>query len=1106
MSKKQRERQQLKRLDNLFLDLQEELASGDMPAPARPVEEQGFSDLATRILVPPPALEDAALQPLAAAQEEAQPDATIPQPPAQQSDDQRTAANLDEERNNGGQPAAPAQAKSVTPSRFAALLQGNLAALQSTPQAEAFILPQDFPLQDADAGLTTLLEAGSVEQLLELLDSDPNRQWSEDERLLVEQIAGQLSLALENARLFQHNEELLQVTRIRNEELTIINSIISTASQSLDLNETLNEILPQVLGALDFQSGLVSLVNPATRSLELAIQQDLPLALVKRLEEKGLDGTLCDLVYRRAEVINIANFHEDAPLDLSSLLTMGLRSYLGIPLESRGEVVGTMCLFGNTIHTTRDLNIPLMRAIGQQVGVAVENARLFEETRLQTDHLSVLNEMGRALSGSLDLDSVFQNILHFTSQLVKTSNFFIAVYDAAGQMVSFPLVLEKGKRVEIPDHPLGNSLTDYVIRTRQPLLLNDSAEDTLAQLGIEAIVFGEETVSWLGIPMTSGEEVIGILAVQDAKDNAFTQREQNLLTAVARQAAIAIQNARLFSDNNRLLGISRRRADQLQTAAEIARDASSTLALDRLLNRAANLICEDFGYYHVAIFLMDESGEMLSIRAATGMGGDEMKRSGFKIAAASKTILGHVAQQGEMLVINDVAQDALHKPNPLLPETRAEVALPLKSGARVTGALDVHASAVGAFAAEEIAVLKILADQIAVAVENARSYEVSLQAVDEMRKADQLKSQFLANMSHELRTPLNSIIGFSRVILKGIDGPVTELQQQDLSAIYNSGQHLLNLINDILDLSKIEAGKLELAFEEDVNLADLIQSVVPTIQGLIKDKPVKLERLIAPDLPPLRADPLKIRQVLINLLSNAAKFTEQGAITVKVQAWTGAQGREEVIVRVSDTGAGISPEDRSKLFLPFSQVDGSATRKSGGSGLGLSICRHLIEMHGGEIGLESEIGMGSTFYFTLPVSQPEGAPKKISTSPLPQTPLILSVDDEWPILQLYERYLRNHGYQVYSLNDPDMAFETAKRLQPAAITLDIMMPSRDGWQVLEDLKSAPETQNIPVILCSILEEQDKGRSLGASGYLTKPILEEDLIQAIQRLNGSRQVG
>jgi signal transduction histidine kinase/CheY-like chemotaxis protein len=421
----------------------------------------------------------------------------------------------------------------------------------------------------------------------------------------------------------------------------------------------------------------------------------------------------------------------------------------------------------------------------------------------------------------------------------------------------------------------------------------------------------------------------------------------------------------------------------------------------------------------------------------------------------------------------------------------------LRVGGRIIGALDIQSDRVDVFSKDDIAVLQTLADQVAVAIENARSYELSLQAVKEIREADRLKSQFLANMSHELRTPLNSIIGFSRVILKGIDGPITELQQNDLTAIYNSGQHLLGLINDILDLSKIEAGKMDLSFEE-VNISDVISSVMSTVTGLVKDKPIRLIKKIPEDIPHVHADPIRVRQILINLFSNAAKFTDEGEITVQAGVEMSPADQPMVRISVTDTGTGIDEKDQGRLFQAFSQVDDSPTRKTGGSGLGLSISQRLVQMHGGTIGLQSAPGKGSTFYFTLPVYHEPG-------SEVPTSKLVLAIDDDPQVIRLYERFLQNAGYQVITLTDPSRAVERVAELKPFAVTLDIMMPGIDGWQVLSALKSNPNTRETPVMICSIIEEQERGFSLGASDYLVKPILEEDMVRALDRLNDSTSI-
>lgn len=276
------------------------------------------------------------------------------------------------------------------------------------------------------------------------------------------------------------------------------------------------------------------------------------------------------------------------------------------------------------------------------------------------------------------------------------------------------------------------------------------------------------------------------------------------------------------------------------------------------------------------------------------------------------------------------------------------------------------------WSADDVDLVDSIAQELALALQDVRTRELTEQALEEMQEADHLKSQFLANMSHELRTPLNSIIGFSKVILKGIDGPITENQREDLTAIYNAGQHLLGLISDMLDISRIEAGKLDLSFGL-VDLAEIISGVMTTATGLVKDKPIELVSNVPPGLPPVEGDKMRIRQVLLNLVSNAAKFTEQGEIAVSAVTME-MGGEPHVLIAVADTGIGIAPDDQEKLFVPFSQVDPSPTRKSGGSGLGLSIARHLVELHSGRIWVESEQGRGSTFAFTVPVNSPSPAP------------------------------------------------------------------------------------------------------------------------------------
>jgi CheY-like chemotaxis protein len=253
----------------------------------------------------------------------------------------------------------------------------------------------------------------------------------------------------------------------------------------------------------------------------------------------------------------------------------------------------------------------------------------------------------------------------------------------------------------------------------------------------------------------------------------------------------------------------------------------------------------------------------------------------------------------------------------------------------------------------------------------------------------------------------------------------------------------------------------------------------------------------------IKADSTRIRQVLLNLVSNSAKFTDEGSISVVIRLSNPESTSPEVLVTVTDTGVGILPEDQSKLFQPFSQVDDSPTRKTGGTGLGLSICRSLVEMHGGKIGiLSSEIGKGTTFFFTLPLEPtPVEAEEEINQGSL----TVLAVDDDAQVISLYERYLKPQGYQVVPCTNPNLALAKAKAVHPIAITLDVMMPDKDGWQVMHELKSDPATRNIPILICSILEDEDKGISLGASDYLVKPFMQDDLVGAIARLDIGNEI-
>ena len=382
------------------------------------------------------------------------------------------------------------------------------------------------------------------------------------------------------------------------------------------------------------------------------------------------------------------------------------------------------------------------------------------------------------------------------------------------------------------------------------------------------------------------------------------------------------------------------------------------------------------------------------------------------------------------------------------------------------------------------------------------SNEELSQANDRVIEADRLKSEFLANMSHELRTPLNSVIALSGILLARMDGDLTEEQEKQVKIIKKSGKNLLELINDILDLSKIESGKMEISLEE-FYIEDVVNDDRAMVTPLASEKEINISFIKNEEIPVIRSDRNKIKQVLLNLLSNAVKFTPKGgSITISA---TDRDGRVEL--SVTDTGIGIAKENLDKIFDEFRQVDGSSTREYGGTGLGLAITRRLVKLLGGEIRVESEIGKGSTFIINIPVTL-DGveALTEAFTQIDPDKKTILAVDDDPSVIYVLKKYLEGEGYQVVPAHNGAEAIRLAREVKPFAITLDIMIPGRDGWEVINELKGDPATEHIPIVVISILDNKSLGFSLGVTEYLTKPVERNTVLNALGRLMSPRCIG
>jgi signal transduction histidine kinase/CheY-like chemotaxis protein len=374
--------------------------------------------------------------------------------------------------------------------------------------------------------------------------------------------------------------------------------------------------------------------------------------------------------------------------------------------------------------------------------------------------------------------------------------------------------------------------------------------------------------------------------------------------------------------------------------------------------------------------------------------------------------------------------------------------------------------------------------------------------IDVGRVASQAKSTFLANMSHELRTPLNAIIGFTRLVKRRSGDDLPQKQAENLDKVLDSADHLLDLINEVLDLSKIEAGRIDVQ-PTTFNIESLIKACLETVKPLVKSPQMKLKMKVESGLPPVYTDQEKVRQILINLLGNAIKFTKKGSVTV-----TAKRHKDNLKLAVADTGIGIPKDDLERIFDEFQQVDASSTRQYGGTGLGLSISRHLAHLLKGDINVASTLGKGSTFTVLIPLryaaleetsADPDAVDREEADIPDEDLPVILAIDDDLNALYLLKENLSEAGYRVVGVRSGEKGLKKARSLQPVVIILDILLPSESGWEILSELKADPATSDIPVIVLSIVDDIERGYRLGASDYLVKPCDRDKLMGVLEGL-------
>jgi len=553
-----------------------------------------------------------------------------------------------------------------------------------------------------------------------------------------------------------------------------------------------------------------------------------------------------------------------------------------------------------------------------------------------------------------------------------------------------------------------------------------------------------------------------------------------------------------------------------EVGQEIIAQVTLEPTLDLIVTRARDLLRAEVAM----LALRQEGSDTFVVEAHNGAITQALAGLRFR---PGQGLGGHVAAAGMPVMLGNYQEEYPDSPFLEIVQKagiRSAVVVPLKTREVVIGVLYVHSPAPGKFRREDLKLLSALADQAAIAIENARLYQQVRQHAAEceaeveertqelqetnlkLEAASRHKSEFLASMSHELRTPMNAIIGFTRLVTRRSKGVLPKKQFENLGKILTSSKHLLALINDILDLSKIEAGRMEV-HPVEFELEPLIDVCLRTIEPLVAVERLELVKEVTPGLPIIFTDPDKIKQMLVNLLSNAVKFTERGQIRVKATS-----EEDRIHLAVEDTGIGIAPKAIEVIFDEFCQVDSSTTRRYGGTGLGLSISRHLARLLGGDISVKSKKGEGSTFTLAIPVRLPASRQPTIAENKADREPnitsqnksrVVLAIDDDPNVIELLRENLAESGYNVLGAAGGDEGLRKARKMKPLAITLDIMMPQKDGWEVFYELKADPVTRDIPIIILSIVDQKARGFHLGAFDYLSKPFDAEAILATLKRI-------
>ena len=794
------------------------------------------------------------------------------------------------------------------------------------------------------------------------------RPFTDKQIALLKTFADQAVIAIENVRLFQElqarNRDLTEALEQRTATSEILRVI---ASSPTDIQPVLNVVAENAARLCDAKDAIIWRID-GDMLQRVAVYGPMPVADMRRPITRGTPGGRAIIDRQTTHVQDVAaEIETEFPESKSRRQVSGTRTLLATPLLREGIPIGVIIVRRTEVRPFTDRQIALLKTFADQAVIAIENVRLFQELTESLERQTATSQiLGVIASSPTDIQPVLDVVAESAARLCDALD--AVIYRIDGEKVlpvahHGPVPLGQGNRPLGPGLPVSRAILD-----RQTLHVPDLAavvdtEYPGAKLFQQQV--GVRTI--LVTPLLREDVAIGAISIRRTEVRPFSEKQIALLKTFADQSVIAIENVRLFQELQARTSELARSVQQLTALGEVGQAVSSTLDLQTVLSTIVGHAVQLSGTYAGIIYEYDEATEEFHLRASYRMEEELVEAYRATPIRLGQGATGRAAATRVPVQLADLLSEqeqGVARIRPILRRLgyQSLLAVPLLLEQRTMGALTVYRREPGNFAPEVVNLLQTFATQSALAIQNARLFREIEEKGRQIEAANRHKSEFLANVSHELRTPLNAIIGFSEVLGERMFGELNEKQAEYTEDILSSGRHLLSLINDILDLAKIEAGRMELELTK-FDLPSAVENALILVRERTTRHGIKLERVVDERLGELVGDERKVKQILLNLLSNAVKFTPEGG-QIRVKA---TRGDDSAIISVVDTGIGIAREDQEAIFEEFRQVGSDYTRKREGTGLGLSLTKKFVEMHGGKIWVESEPGKGATFTFTLPI-------------------------------------------------------------------------------------------------------------------------------------------